>query len=527
MSVGSHRASFYQRRIALIGLLALVVVFVVGAPWYLGRIESDLESRVSAALAAAGFEGVTVSFSGQTGALRCAEPISRPSEALAVAASIRGVRSIDELPDDCRVLVSDGSGVDGAMTSPTPDGSVSTTSVDGAESIFGTVLDVLAGNPQFSLLHQLARDSDVAEVLVGDAPVTMFAPSDAAFDALAPDVVAQLRSDPELLGTVLRHHLVDGRWPVDDLPDGDPVDRLTSLDGGALVIARPAGTTGGPVGITVSGVPLAAVDVLAGNGIVHTIDQLLLPPDVVLEQAAVSTASADYDGEVIVLDGTVSSEVERGVIVDAASVVADRVDDRLTVDPRVGIDESDARDLAALVGAVGRHLLSGSVVFDGLGFAVSGVVAGGPQRSAFEADTAGLEVAATLTIAPPVSQDEASELEVELNELVAADPIRFATGSVRIDGDSQGVLDAIALILLRFDGIRITVEGHTDSDGVEQDNVVLSERRAEAVRDALVELGFDPDLIDAQGFGSQRPVVVDGEEDKVASRRVEFRVTVL
>lgn len=70
----------------------------------------------------------------------------------------------------------------------------------------------------------------------------------------------------------------------------------------------------------------------------------------------------------------------------------------------------------------------------------------------------------------------------------------------------------------------IAIEGHTDSDGVPIENLALSQRRAFTVLDALVERGVDPATLTAEGFGSEQPVLIDGVEDKTASRRVEFRV---
>ena len=75
-----------------------------------------------------------------------------------------------------------------------------------------------------------------------------------------------------------------------------------------------------------------------------------------------------------------------------------------------------------------------------------------------------------------------------------------------------------------FEGVTITVEGHTDSDGDAIANQILSQQRAEAVRAALAERGVGAATITAEGFGEDRPVLVNGVEDKDASRRVEFRI---
>jgi OOP family OmpA-OmpF porin len=88
------------------------------------------------------------------------------------------------------------------------------------------------------------------------------------------------------------------------------------------------------------------------------------------------------------------------------------------------------------------------------------------------------------------------------------------------------VLDRLAGIAEQFDGVTITIEGHTDSDGVPAENQVLSAQRAAAVLANLVARGVPAADLTAVGLGSTRPMVVGGVEDKDASRRIEFRVTV-
>ena len=89
---------------------------------------------------------------------------------------------------------------------------------------------------------------------------------------------------------------------------------------------------------------------------------------------------------------------------------------------------------------------------------------------------------------------------------------------------ADSIITAIARRLVQFDGVSITVEGHTDSDGTPSVNLTLSQERATAVVSALIANGVDATTITAEGFGSERPILVDGVEDKEASRRVEFRV---
>ena len=67
--------------------------------------------------------------------------------------------------------------------------------------------------------------------------------------------------------------------------------------------------------------------------------------------------------------------------------------------------------------------------------------------------------------------------------------------------------------------------GHTDSVGSEAYNQQLSQRRAESVRNYLLDLGVDPDQLTAVGYGESKPIRSnDTEEGRERNRRVEFNV---
>ena len=531
MSSSSRPASRYQRRILAWGGGAACLLYVVGAPIYLDRVETDLTERVTAELSAAGYDGVTVSFSGQTGSIGCSEPLRDPRAALDLAHAVRGVRTIDELPDACRVrtVPDDDEAADPQPSDPTTTratiapastGVTSTSSTTtAAVADFGTVLAVLAGNPQFSLLSQLVQDAELGGELGGDAVVTLFAPTNAAFDALPADAIAQLRSDGDLLARVLAHHVVEGRHRSADLTPGP----LATLAGDELEIA------GAGDGVRVDGAAIVEPDVLAGNGVVHAVDTLLLPDgvDLAAPQQPPATSATFADGG-YVLSGVVRSEVERTVLVDAATaaVGADAVVDELAVDPDVGLDQSTAQALASLVPVIADSLVSGAATFDGDGVAVTGSYAVESGRTAVEQAAAAVGAEVELTAPPAATPDDAAALEAALNEYVAANPILFEPSSSQLDASAQPILDEVARRTLEFAGVSITVEGHTDSDGGTQENLVLSQLRAVAVQEALVARGLPEEAVASEGFGSTQPIVVDGVEDKAASRRVEFRVEV-
>ena len=111
-------------------------------------------------------------------------------------------------------------------------------------------------------------------------------------------------------------------------------------------------------------------------------------------------------------------------------------------------------------------------------------------------------------------------------EIVLESRIRFDTNRAVVLPESYELLSAVAQLImghLEFD--EVSIEGHTDARGLSQHNQELSERRARAVKDFLVEAGVNPDRLSVVGFGESRPRNSEGDgESHGANRRVEFRV---
>ena len=99
--------------------------------------------------------------------------------------------------------------------------------------------------------------------------VTIFAPSEDAFDALPDGALEDLLDDPEALTEVLLYHVVEGRVFASDLEDGMDV---TTLQGGTV-------TTSLDYGAQVNDASIEDTDKLTSNGVIHRIDEVLLPPD--------------------------------------------------------------------------------------------------------------------------------------------------------------------------------------------------------------------------------------------------------
>jgi uncharacterized surface protein with fasciclin (FAS1) repeats len=122
----------------------------------------------------------------------------------------------------------------------------------------------------FSTLLTAAKAAGLVETLQGKGPYTVFAPTDEAFAALPAGTLEGLLADKEALKAVLLYHVVSGAVTADQ------VVGLTSADS----------VEGSPVAISVKdgmvylndSAKVVTPDVMASNGVIHVIDQVLLPP---------------------------------------------------------------------------------------------------------------------------------------------------------------------------------------------------------------------------------------------------------
>lgn len=104
--------------------------------------------------------------------------------------------------------------------------------------------------------------------------------------------------------------------------------------------------------------------------------------------------------------------------------------------------------------------------------------------------------------------------------------LEFEPNRANILTDMEKDLNQVALFLGDHPTAKIRISGHTDSDGNEQDNIRLSQARADAIRKYVLDKGgFRPERIEAVGYGSARPIVPElTPADKKMNRRVEFEI---
>ena len=101
--------------------------------------------------------------------------------------------------------------------------------------------------------------------------------------------------------------------------------------------------------------------------------------------------------------------------------------------------------------------------------------------------------------------------------------VLFKTGSYELLPGARERLAKVSGIVLAYPSLHLAVEGHTDSVGSDQYNQELSEQRAGAVRDYLIEQGIAADSIEARGFGKTQPIATnDTPEGRQQNRRVEL-----
>jgi outer membrane protein OmpA-like peptidoglycan-associated protein len=102
--------------------------------------------------------------------------------------------------------------------------------------------------------------------------------------------------------------------------------------------------------------------------------------------------------------------------------------------------------------------------------------------------------------------------------------ILFDVNSAKIKGESYRTLQEIGQLLQDLPDLRLSIEGHTDSDGSDESNMALSQRRADAVRTYLISTySIAADRLEAKGWGESKPVGTnDTAEGKANNRRVEL-----
>lgn len=156
------------------------------------------------------------------------------------------------------------------------DGSTSDTTVAAADTTemstaAGTIVEVAQGNKDFSTLVAAITAAGLSDALSGEGPFTVFAPTNAAFEALPMGLLEKLLlpENKAILAKILSYHVVTGEVMAADVKAGDVV----TLEGSSIAVTTMDG-------VKVNKANVTATDIAASNGVIHVIDAVLVPASV-------------------------------------------------------------------------------------------------------------------------------------------------------------------------------------------------------------------------------------------------------
>ncbi len=132
------------------------------------------------------------------------------------------------------------------------------------------IVENAVGSSEHTTLVAAVKAAGLVETLSGTGPFTVFAPTNAAFDALPAGAVEGLLKpeNKDKLAKVLTYHVVSGAYTAADLTDGM---ELTSVEGETLKVSIKDGV------VMVGGATVTTADVISSNGVTHVIDTVLMP----------------------------------------------------------------------------------------------------------------------------------------------------------------------------------------------------------------------------------------------------------
>ncbi len=131
-----------------------------------------------------------------------------------------------------------------------------------------SVADTLATSPSLSTLNGLVVKAGLADTLKGTGPFTVFAPTNDAFKAVPQKTLDELAANPAQLKSVLAYHVLPAKVVAADVKTGN----AKTVQGASLAVSK-AGEF-----VTVEDAMVQTADIAATNGVVHTIDRVLMPP---------------------------------------------------------------------------------------------------------------------------------------------------------------------------------------------------------------------------------------------------------
>jgi uncharacterized surface protein with fasciclin (FAS1) repeats len=138
------------------------------------------------------------------------------------------------------------------------------------------IIDTAMAAGSFQTLLQLLSELGMTEDLRGYGRFTVFAPTDAAFANIAPDILEKLSNDRELMSRVLAYHVISSASPLGSDQINPPVS-VRTLERSEVRLTRRRGS------LYANDARIIDADIAASNGVIHAIDQVLIPDDLMSE----------------------------------------------------------------------------------------------------------------------------------------------------------------------------------------------------------------------------------------------------
>jgi outer membrane protein OmpA-like peptidoglycan-associated protein len=216
------------------------------------------------------------------------------------------------------------------------------------------------------------------------------------------------------------------------------------------------------------------------------------------------------DSALVTMEGSVPSAAAKNALNTVGNA------EKLTVDS--GVSDAGLAGLPAVVRALGGRAVDVSIMLRDGEIILTGTVESAAVRDA--AVAAAGQAVGSGKVADRLQVKAAEGVQLALAQL---SKITFENDSVTLTADGQATVLKAVEILRAHPNAKVRIEGHTDSNGTPESNLVLSQARAQAVLDALVAQGIGAERLTAIGFGETRLQAPGSSlEDHAINRRVEF-----
>ncbi len=257
----------------------------------------------------------------------------------------------------------------------------------------------------------------------------------------------------------------------------------------------------------------------------------IAPAKVVTPKPVSTSAVAMIDGAgTVTMTGTVADQATKALWLKTAHdlFTQTKVVDRLKV-AGAGTTAPAQRDALKMTLPFLNKITSGRAVSSATSLSLSGSATyfelPDEIRTALRALPAEYKVDLLKLVIP--AKVVVNRCQDDVNKLLSSENIGFDSARATIKGESLGLIDRLAQALARCPDAKIRIEGHTDSQGNARNNLNLSNRRAEAVKNALVARGVNSANCTTEGFGQTRPIGDNATASgRKQNRRIEFKMEV-